>query len=213
MDVQIKEFISKTRWTRASNYSGTDLSDWLVGPSVGRDSGILAQSNFSAALELLGGEQEGIVEVHRFGHWAGGWFETINVKSDNLKAVKALYDIHIALENYPILDEDDFHEREREKQDEDFEFYKSDFCKNILEFCGIESDDADFETLVSDSDVMAVASALFSDANGYYGTEDAFVYADSIDKFACKYNLRSMSRDGNECASLVLACMGEVQDE
>jgi len=208
MDLQT--FITKARWTRASNYSGPDMSDWLRGPSQGRDSDVLTQSNFVSALEALGGEVEGSVEVHRFGCWAGGWFEQIFVLATDLKAVEKLKSIHEALEKYPVLDEDDFYSREAEKRDEDFEFYKQDFCANVLEFCGIEKTDPDFASLVNDPDVLSVASALFSDASSYYGSDDAFVYADSIDQFACLYNLESMS-ESNPCAELVLACMGELK--
>ena len=51
-----------------------DRQDWFVVP-VGRnrDSGPASESNFKAALEMLGGESDD-VEVCNFGHWACGWF-------------------------------------------------------------------------------------------------------------------------------------------
>jgi len=46
----------------------SDRQAWLVVPvSRNRDSNTLAESNFDAALEMLGGESD-TVEVHRFGH-------------------------------------------------------------------------------------------------------------------------------------------------
>ena len=49
---------------------GAFLSDqqaWIVVPvSQNRDSGPRDKSNFDAALKILGGEQENLVEVHRF---------------------------------------------------------------------------------------------------------------------------------------------------
>lgn len=88
-----------------------ERQDWLVLPtSRTRDSGVLDESNFTAALELLGGEGED-VEVHRFGHWACGWFEVILVCPDTDAAIKA-EEVEACLENYPVLDEDDYSERE-----------------------------------------------------------------------------------------------------
>jgi len=51
------------------------------------------------------------VEVHRFGHWACGWFEIILVRPDT-NAAKTAEEIEAALADYPILDECDHSERE-----------------------------------------------------------------------------------------------------
>ncbi len=96
--------------------------DWLVLPvSQTRDSEPLAQSNFAAALEILGGESRG-VEVHRFGHWGPGWFEIIIVNPRSRYAAIAK-DIERALEDYPVLDDSDLSERENEAARESWEFW------------------------------------------------------------------------------------------
>lgn len=83
--------------------------DWLVLPTGrNRDSEAIDESNFHAALERLGGESD-TVEVHRFGHWACGWYELIFTHPMRLTEVESLVD---DLENYPLLDEDDLSERE-----------------------------------------------------------------------------------------------------
>lgn len=86
-----------------------DQTDWLVVPvSQNRDSGCLDQSNFAIALELLGGESE-TVDVHRFGHWANGWYELIIVapsRADDVARITA------RLEDCPVLSDDDLYERE-----------------------------------------------------------------------------------------------------
>jgi len=86
-----------------------DREDWLVAP-VGRnrDSDILDESNFEAALKQLGGESD-TVEVHRFGHWACGWFEILLVDP---KHGDALVEMQSSLEDYPLLDEEDHSQRE-----------------------------------------------------------------------------------------------------
>lgn len=99
-----------TQW----DTEGAFLSDqgrWLVVPcGFNRDSGCLDESNFIQALDRLGGESE-TVELHRFGHWACGWFEIIIVNPDSPQA-NAAHEIESSLENYPILDESDCSERE-----------------------------------------------------------------------------------------------------
>lgn len=91
-----------------------DRQDWLVAP-VGRtrDSECLDESNFHAALEALGGESED-VEVHRFGHWGPGWFEIILIRPGS-PAESIAVDVEKRLEDYPVLAEDDYSEREAEE--------------------------------------------------------------------------------------------------
>ena len=89
-----------------------DRESWLVLPcGRNRDSDCLDESNYYSALKSLEGEGED-VEVHRFGHWACGWFEIIIVRPDT-KAAKEAEEIEAALANYSIvLDADDLSERE-----------------------------------------------------------------------------------------------------
>lgn len=88
-----------------------ERQDWHVAPvSRTRDSSTLEESNFAVALETLGGESE-TVEVHRFGHWANGWYELILVAPERAGEVAA---IAARLEDYPILDEEDHSSREWE---------------------------------------------------------------------------------------------------
>lgn len=91
-------------------YIDEDREDWLVTRFIQtRDSGCYEQSNFATALKMLGGEQDGLVEVHRFGHWGPGWFEIILVHSSMENKVR---EIEEKFDNYPVLDEEDLTERE-----------------------------------------------------------------------------------------------------
>ena len=94
-----------------------DRQEWFVLPcGRNRDSGCLDESNFACALKSLGGESDD-VEVHRFGHWACGWFEIIIVRPESA-AEKEARDIEAALADYVVLDESDFSEREYEAANE-----------------------------------------------------------------------------------------------
>lgn len=101
-----------------SNFLGDDSEyrNWfgIIGQS--RDSDCLERSNFRIALELLGGESD-TVRVERYGHWACGWIEEIYVKPDS-EAYLIAQTIEKQLDNYPVLDEDDFSNLESEEADE-----------------------------------------------------------------------------------------------
>jgi len=90
-----------------------EQGDWLVLPAGrNRDSDLLSESNWAAALEQLGGEGED-VEVHRFGHWACGWLEIILVRPGT-DAADTAERIAARLADYPVLDEEDYSRREYE---------------------------------------------------------------------------------------------------
>ena len=109
--------------------------DWLMAPvSRTRDTGPFEESNFESALKILGGESEN-VEVHRFGHWGPGWFEIIICKPTEAN-VKILTDIEAGLEDYPIIDDEDYSRRELECAEESWRSYgHSDYIRNLLNMC------------------------------------------------------------------------------
>lgn len=128
MMIQYKEFRPS-----AHDSAGLGLPDrqkWLVLPcGRNRDSGCLDESNFAVALEHLGGESDD-VEVHRFGHWACGWFEVILVNPDSMARITANV-LEERLEDYPVLDEDDLSEREQTAANETWQCYSA---KERLEY-------------------------------------------------------------------------------
>lgn len=104
-------------WDSRSNYMGRnldELSNLYVVMTRSPQSDILTESNWDAALKLLGGESEDCV-VHRFGHWACGWWEALCV-TENLKAKGE--EIEKRIDIYPVLDEVDFSNREMESAEE-----------------------------------------------------------------------------------------------
>ena len=91
-----------------------ERQDWLVVPvTQTRDSGVLDRSNFRSYLKALGGESD-TVEVHRFSHWGPGWFEIIIIDPTDTAKVETAQEIADALEDYPIVDEDNYSELEYE---------------------------------------------------------------------------------------------------
>ncbi len=91
------------------------IGDFLVAPvSRNRDSDVRTESNWHAALDALGGESD-TVQVHRFGHWACGWFELILIDPAAADKVAIAADLERRLADYPILDEFDCAKREWDK--------------------------------------------------------------------------------------------------
>lgn len=109
-----------------------DREDWLVMPVMQtRDSGCIAQSNFATFLKELGGESE-TVEVHRFGHWGPGWFEIIIIDPSDAKAFDTAYDCARALQDYPVLSDEDLSERESELEQESWSSWA---CRDFRREC------------------------------------------------------------------------------
>jgi hypothetical protein len=101
-------------WERPDSYMGETYEDYFVVYSKSRDSDLLTQSNFDAILKEHG-DKEG-VEVNRASHWAVGWVEFIMVRKDAPRDVIEALDNDICyLEDYPVLDENDFSSREFEE--------------------------------------------------------------------------------------------------
>jgi hypothetical protein len=104
--------------------------NWLVAPTGrNRDSDCLTESNWECQLGELRavaedgeGQPEGPEDndaqwfVASFNHWACGWFEIVLVRPGS-EAHKVAEDIARRLEDYPVLDEDDFGDRERTEAD------------------------------------------------------------------------------------------------
>ena len=141
-----------------------DRQDWIVAPVIRtRDSGPIDESNFAAALALLGGEdagqdengENGTIEEHCFNHWGPGWFEIILAHPSHENELEAIKE---RLEGYPILDEDDLSERELEAQGEAWESYAHrDVTRKLVADFGL-SDAA--ESLLDDSGETIYAALI-----------------------------------------------------
>ena len=121
-----------TGFDPAGAFLDEDRQEWLVvGVSRNRDSDCIAESNFHSFLEGLGGESDN-VEVHRFGHWACGWYEIILVDAKASAIVALAQEMEDALEDYPVLDEQDLSERESKAEQEGWDSWaRKDFSSDL----------------------------------------------------------------------------------
>ena len=103
--------LNRTGWPCA--YRG-DRGDWLMFIGRTRDSGLLENSNFDAALKALEAIDSDGVAVESASHWACGWVENILIDPSKPALVQEAEEMEAALADYPVLDESDYSERERE---------------------------------------------------------------------------------------------------
>ena len=106
-------------WHRASELDVP--GDWFVTYTHHRDSGLLDQSNAAAIEDTLepfteGDEPDVIAEHHH--HWAVGWTDGFSIRvhrdSQITEAFRAYHELAQRLDNYPVLDEEDYSRRQYE---------------------------------------------------------------------------------------------------
>lgn len=115
------------RWTHPGNYVGAQWPDYYgAGFGQSRDSDCLDESNFAHVLAELkklppfaysAPDCDNEIEsrfVVRENHWAVGWVEWIAIHEADEAALRACEALRERYEAYPILNEDDFSNREME---------------------------------------------------------------------------------------------------
>ena len=105
-------------WSRG--YDLPDADNWLIHYTTNRDSGLLDQSNEQAIIKRLepfteGDDPDVMVESHS--HWAVGYVDGFSLRvlrpdGTITDAFREFCGIRESLENYPVLDEADYSERE-----------------------------------------------------------------------------------------------------
>lgn len=114
-------------WTRPDCYMGSEWSEWYVFLGRNRDSDCLTESNFEKGLEAVqavmspeSADEEDLatVQVVRESHWAVGWIEWIAIHKSDSEALKVADKLTESLDNYPVLDEEDFSQREQDQAEE-----------------------------------------------------------------------------------------------
>ncbi len=131
-------------WTMPECYFGATWEGYYVFLGQNRDSDSLGRSNFTCALEAIGGESEheGGVQVVRESHWACGWIEWIAVPAGPSIALAKALEIVEGLESYPVVNEDHWSEVEMEEANE---VWKN--CYDVserIEYIRFHSGDFDF---------------------------------------------------------------------
>ena len=103
------------------DYDDDILDNWVFFTLDNRDSDILAQSNADAIVAELEQWKGQDVIFGTASHWGFGWVDFAFVRPYDehghlTLAMLSLAEMHCALSEYPILDEEDFSRREYERQ-------------------------------------------------------------------------------------------------
>jgi hypothetical protein len=184
--------------------AGLGLSDrqtWLVGPCFrNRDSGPAAESNFAAMVSMLGGESDAC-EVHRFGHWANGWFELAIVPESRRAELDA---IESALSDYPILDDSDLSERESNGASDAWTFWgRKEFADICARTFGLAYEARE---LLAQSDDLTFAFQLDHAPTPYE-------WGDSEVSFPMGYLASDRGTTRAEMAALLWACRAAAREQ
>jgi hypothetical protein len=120
MEKEIEKFIPENLnlWEWPESYSGSSWNEYYVFLGKHRDSDLLDESNFDVGYskikdlntELENGDNS--IQIVREGHWAVGWIEWIAIHESNIPALKVADSISSDLKDYPVLDEEDWSNRE-----------------------------------------------------------------------------------------------------
>lgn len=110
IDPRLKE----REWERADNYAGEDLTGYYVVYSHNRDSTRLKESNWDTLIKQF--KDNPRFEIHLFNHWLCGWVECIMIDGSKMtiEDYNEILKIINDLEDYPVLDEEDYSNREYE---------------------------------------------------------------------------------------------------
>ena len=121
-------------------FGDLDLSVWGFAPfGKHRDSDLLAQSNFDFALAALRGVSGKSVEVMHTSHCLVGWYDHVMVRTTAKKTMAKVLEICNRLENYPVLDEDDWSRREYEEACDAYDSWAKDDVSKLVEDTGIKA--------------------------------------------------------------------------
>jgi len=98
-----------------------DADNWCIVYSQHRDSGLIDESNASVIeremMKFTDGDDADVVS-ERHDHWLVGWIDGLSIRvfknSQITPAFRRYVELQNALEDYPILDEDDYSTREYE---------------------------------------------------------------------------------------------------
>jgi hypothetical protein len=158
-------------------YGELDLSVWGFAPfGMHRDSDLLTQSNFAFVVRELRRVSGKSVEVMHTSHWAVGWYDHVMVRTTAPKTMEKLLELYERHDNYPVLDEEDLWEREREQADGAYETWAKWDVGKLVEAAGIEpllDSDGDYDPKPEDEEtVAATVSRAILDHDSGEGTFD-----------------------------------------
>lgn len=170
-----------TKWRDTGSYAGDDLSEWYILIAQTRDSFLLERENFksikahieSKGFEIAGSveeqEQNKVILLASFGHWACGWIEALMIHESNDKALELADEIKAQLNDYPIFNDDSYSMAESELQ---WDYVREYAVKDYL-----RDNDIDYDDSLLDKATNYILDHHNCEVNGY----DEVLLPDNLD--------------------------------
>lgn len=110
-----------------------ERGDWLIALAIHRDSDALSRSNWRVMEKILRELPEvkewqgefSPVATERASHWAVGWVDYLVIDPACTAAIASAEEMREQIDNYPVLDEEDF---SREEQEEAESMWRDCYC-------------------------------------------------------------------------------------
>jgi len=196
------------KWSYPADYMGCDYEGYYILYSMHRDSDHLTISNFETILKLFEDIGVNVVEDYdmsdkkhpsvinvRMKHWLVGWIDTIMIYEDSsLEIWDHVESINNALSDYPILDDDDYYEKEQNIINESYESYIKDefmdIIKNYFDLYDIEEkEDILSKTYLDELIDLSNTEYIIEDNSAHvYNIESIIEYLD-IEKVKEYFNI------------------------
>lgn len=106
-------------------YGELNKKIWGFGYSHNRDSDLLQESNWDSMVKEMTRRNSRSIEIMYCNHDLCGWVEYLMINTNHKKAMYRLFGLLKQLEDYPVLDEEDWSRREWEQAQEAYDNWAS----------------------------------------------------------------------------------------
>ena len=103
--------------TKVPNFGFTSelrrLFKFKIAATVTRDSSLIERSNwnsFITRLDEIGSERAACYEIIHCRHWSCGWIDFLVINPRNIKMIELAEEILEKLEDYPVIDDDNYYQ-------------------------------------------------------------------------------------------------------
>tara|TARA_B100000745_G_scaffold177357_1_gene116153 strand:+ start:2063 stop:2956 length:894 start_codon:yes stop_codon:yes gene_type:complete len=178
-------------WKMPPDYFGEHFEDHYVVYSRTRDSDLLNISNFEFIQNELEELQESLANkriwqcytIQHASHWAVGWVEIIYVHKNSTEILIKADEIIGNLDDYPVLDEEDYSNRQIEEFESNLESEVKDFIYDHHEEIDFRNSNYFIDEAMDDhtQELLSDISSYISEDLGHGVGYDSENYPDEID--------------------------------
>lgn len=198
-EADLAKFVKERAWKLPDSYIGPTYEGYIYVLGMYRDAEIMTQSNFHVAHKMLQeihakqenqqAYDEDDLTIAAASHWAVGWVETILVRATNIELVREAAQICKAIEDYPVLDDEDFSEREWEERGETISLYTGQWMTEIGHELDPDLDQNDYTQEQLD-DLETLCVFLYEEDCSYRGQEDAWARTEHVSIHELEYQFK-----------------------